>query len=173
METMNLNQWMETFEANKHSADPEMAKQLGFQSWMCHSKSLMNRIRSMVPVLRLVAKSGKVDPENTSVVFNNHSETPSGTYDTFTLLDENGNTLYTVRATATKEHPAEIYQGTELVLSGSRQEIRSFFRAPKKQEETPAQEEAAPEATEETTEVVEESQAAPTEENIVVESVEN
>jgi hypothetical protein len=133
MSNIPLTTWFLKYD-NGMFASPDVKTQIkaGWYDWFCRDSSLKNRMDKMVPLLRHVAKSKKIDPTKTYVFFKNNFPMAGPLYDDFRICDlETGDVLYTVIPKCTHSGKAEVW-GTENnfdgpIVAGTRKDIKNFF----------------------------------------------
>jgi hypothetical protein len=112
------------------------AIELGFYDWFCSDSSLVNRIAKMVPLLRLVAKSGLVDTEKTYVFFKNNCPVNGTVYDDFRICDiETGDVIYTITPRSghfSADGQANVWGAAnnfaEPLFEGTRDELKAWIK---------------------------------------------
>jgi hypothetical protein len=122
-----------------NSKDVNVMCDAGWYDWFCKGTSLYNRLKKMVPTVKVVATSFKVDAEKVYVFFKNNSPMNAPTYDSFSVCDINtGKVLFWVgfdvkynkKDISFCEVHTEVvgYEGLTKVVEGTRFDVKRFFK---------------------------------------------
>lgn len=95
---LSLKEWLaKEAEGAFASGDRETMCEAGWYDWFCKTESLQGRLRRMIPKVRKVAASKKIDPDKSYVWFKNNCPVYGSLYDDFRIADlETGHVIYTV-----------------------------------------------------------------------------
>lgn len=93
-----LREFLQKWDDNHFDSTTDSMCEAGWYDWFCSSKSLYNRLKAMMPCVRRVAKSSKINQDTMYVFFKNNCPMwVNTTYDDFRICDmETGNVLWTI-----------------------------------------------------------------------------
>jgi hypothetical protein len=75
------------FDDLKNNRSVDTAIDLGFFDWWCRDEALMGKIRRLAPLVKALAKSGKVNPDKVHVFFKNNCPMRGPLYDSISVVD--------------------------------------------------------------------------------------
>ena len=107
----------------------------GWYDWFCKDASLVVRLKKMVPMIKRVMKSSKINPDKTYIFFKNNCPLMGKTYDDFRICDIfTGDVLFCI--TPSNGHSTTMGQSSvwgkenefkSALVEGSVQDIYNFF----------------------------------------------
>jgi hypothetical protein len=97
-ETVSLRQWLINCDKGMYeSTDIDTQIAAGWYDWFCTDKSLSKRLAAMVPKIRRICTSKKVDLDNSYIFFKNNCPCVGEIYDDFRICDiKTGDVIYTI-----------------------------------------------------------------------------
>ena len=106
-----------------------------FYDWFCSDASLVNRTKSLIPKLKLIAKSPLVNPETTYVFFKNNCPMDGNTYDSISVTDgPQGDVVLWLAPASGHRSEKGVAQLTNFAngkdVSGTWSDIKNYLRNP-------------------------------------------
>ena len=97
-ESVSLRQWLINQDKGMYdAADVNTQISAGWYDWFCIDKSLSKRLAAMVPKIRRICTSKKVDLDNSYIFFKNNCPCNGNVYDDFRICDlATGDVIYTI-----------------------------------------------------------------------------
>lgn len=96
MTNIPLRKFINGWENNEFVSHPSSMVEAGWYDWFCTDRGLYGRLKRMMPCVRRVSKSSKINLDTMYVFFKNNCSN-SGTYDDFRICDlNNGEVLWTI-----------------------------------------------------------------------------
>lgn len=95
---ISVKEWIEKFDNGDYSSqNVKVQCEAGWYDWFCRDTSLANKTKRLAPMVKRIAKSGKINTETMYVWFKNNCPMCGRLYDDFRFADiETGDVQYTI-----------------------------------------------------------------------------
>ena len=95
---ISLKEWLENEKAGMYQyGDVQTQIKAGWYDWFCRDQSLGKRLKAMMPKIKRIVKSAKIDQEKVYIFFKNNCPMVGSLYDDFRICDlATGDVIYTI-----------------------------------------------------------------------------
>lgn len=134
--SISIREFISNFNAGKYnSKDFETQVAAGWYDWFCKTSSLRDKTYALVPKIKQLLASPKINQDTMYVFFKNNYPMQGSLYDDFRFCDmTTGNVIYTVTPSCGHEsqwHEAQVWgyenEFEEPIIAGTWTDVVKFF----------------------------------------------